>query len=145
MSRSTNNHMSFEDFLAVQNSKEQKPRSRHNDEEHRIQCACIRWFRLQYPKLQNILFAIPNGGSRDKITATKLKAEGVVAGVADIILLKSNRYYGALCIEMKTADGRQTEKQKQWQKVAETTGNKYVVCRSLDDFMRIIKEYISDM
>lgn len=46
---------------------------------------------------------------------------------------------------MKTADGRQTEKQKQWQKVAETTGNKYVVCRSLDDFMRIIKEYITDM
>lgn len=32
------------------------------------------------------LFAIPNGGYRDKITAGKLKAEGVKRGVPDIML-----------------------------------------------------------
>lgn len=32
------------------------------------------------------LFAIPNGGYRDKITAGKLKAEGVKRGVPDVML-----------------------------------------------------------
>ena len=37
----------------------------------------------------------------DTVTGGKLKAEGVTAGVSDLILLKSNRDYGALLIEMK--------------------------------------------
>ena len=30
-----------------------------------------------------------------------MKDEGMLAGVSDLILLKSNRFYGSLCIEMK--------------------------------------------
>lgn len=33
-----------------------------------------------------LMFAIPNGGLRDKITAGRLKAEGVKSGVPDIML-----------------------------------------------------------
>ena len=66
-----------------------------------------KWFNLKYPKLKGRLFAVPNGGGRDTVTGGKLKAEGVTAGVSDLILLKSNRDYGALLIEMKKKGGYQ--------------------------------------
>lgn len=118
-------------------------RKRPADEEHRIQCACVRWFNVQYPKLYGRLFAVPNGGRRDATTAAKLKAEGVVPGVADLVLLMSNRDYGALLIEMKTPKGRQSDSQKKWERtVCADAEYKYVVCRSLDDFIREVDSYL---
>lgn len=55
------------------------------DEEHETQAACVRWFRAAWPGLRGRLFAVPNGGRRDAVTGARLKAEGVVAGVADLI------------------------------------------------------------
>ncbi len=46
------------------------------DLEHRLQCACVRWFAYQHPELKGTLFAVPNGGQRNAIVAAKLKAEG---------------------------------------------------------------------
>lgn len=134
--------MTLEEML--QKDREKKKQN-HDDEEHRIQCACVRWFSLQHPQLHGRLFAVPNGGRRDAITATKLKAEGVVAGVADLILPKSNRDYGALLIEMKTSQGRQSKSQKQWQStLCSQEEYKYVVCRSLDDFIREVNDYLKN-
>lgn len=120
-------------------------RKKYTDEEHRIQVSCVRWFRLKYPKMKNILFSVPNGGRRDAVTGAKLKDEGVTSGVADLILLKSNRYYGGLAIEMKKPGGYQSKSQKEWQKECEAAGNKYVVCRSLDEFMKAVTDYLNDV
>ena len=79
------------------------------------------------------------------MTGAKLKAEGALAGVADLILLIPKNGYASLCIEMKTPDGIQRDSQKLWQKEVEAVGNKYVICRSLDDFIREIEEYLNDM
>ena len=123
--------------------RQTKSRKHPSDEEHRIQCACVRWFSLQCPRLKGRLFAVPNGGRRDVTTAAKLKSEGVVAGVADLILLKSNHDYGALLIEMKTMKGRQSDSQKAWQlNLCSEDEYKYVVCRSLDDFKREVNDYL---
>ena len=121
-------------------------------EEHNLQCACVRWFNLQYPQYRGLLFAVPNGGARNKATAGKLKAEGVVAGVADLLLLVprktcndplilSTTYHG-LAIEMKTAKGRQTPLQWAWQQKLEAHGYEYRICRSLDDFIDTIEQYL---
>ena len=129
--------LTFDELMVTH--KARKPK----DEEHRIQCACVRWFRLQYPQLNGRLFAVPNGGRRDATTAAKLKAEGVIAGVQDLILLKSNHDYGALLIEMKTLKGRQRDSQKQWQNlVCADEEYKYVVCHSFDDFKREVDDYL---
>ena len=133
---------SFEQMLELANAGVRQ-RRKPTDEEHRIQCACVSWFRLQYPKLHHNLFAVPNGGRRDEVTAAKLKAEGVVAGVADLILLVRNAGFGGLLIEMKTRTGRQRDTQKQWQRQLEAHGYKYVICRSLDDFMREVNAYLA--
>ena len=133
------------DEMMSRMKKESGIRKHHKDEEHRRQCACVHWFSLQYPKLKGRLFAVPNGGRRDETTAAKLKAEGVVAGVADLILLKSNRDYGALLIEMKTRKGRQSETQKIWQNIVCADDEyKYVVCRSIDDFKREVDDYLKN-
>jgi len=110
--------------------------------ESNLQKSCIRWFRIQYRELTKLLFAVPNGGHRNATEAAIMKAEGVVAGVADVILLISRGDYNSLCIEFKTEKGRQTELQKEWQTEAEKNGNKYVVCRSLQEFMSLVNEYL---
>lgn len=113
-------------------------------EEHTIQCSCVRWFFYQYPEFRGRLFAVPNGGVRDAVTAAKLKAEGVVAGVADLILLVPRGSFGALLIEMKTEHGRQSETQKEWERIVCQNGEyRYVVCRSLDDFIQHIENYLN--
>lgn len=109
-----------------------------------IQEMCVRWFRLQFPSIGNLLFAVPNGGSRNIREAANLKKEGVTAGVSDLIFLFPCGGYGALCIEMKTDDksSRQRQSQKEWQALVESVGVKYVVCRSLADFVEEIKLYL---
>ena len=134
------------DEMISRMKKESGQRKQPSEEEHRIQCACVRWFSLQYPRLHGRLFAVPNGGRRDTVTAVKLRAEGVMAGVADLILLKSNRDYGALLIEMKTTKGRQSESQKKWQNIVCANGEyKYVLCRSFDDFKREVDDYLKNV
>ena len=125
-----------------------------NQEEHNIQCACVRWFNLQWPEYRGLLFAVPNGGARSKATAGKLKAEGVVAGVSDLILLVpkwvkakddegwQNLFHG-LCIEMKTPKGRQSPEQIRWMEWVAANGYKYAVCHSLDEFMAVVDGYLT--
>ena len=43
-----------------------------SQEEHRLQCACVRWFGYQHPELRGLLFAVPNGGARSKALERKL-------------------------------------------------------------------------
>lgn len=113
--------------------------------ESHLQIACVRWFKLQYPTLAQILCAVPNGGSRNKLEAVRLKMEGVTAGCSDLLLLTPRNDYGCLCIELKTEEksSRQSESQKQWQKATEQAGNKYVICRSLDEFIIAINQYLT--
>lgn len=65
-------------------------------------------------------------------------------GVADILLLRDNGTYGYLCIELKTSTGRQSEPQKEFEKAVGENGGKYVIVRSLDEFMTIIGEYLGE-
>lgn len=112
------------------------------DIEHQTQCACVRWFRYQYPNLAMLLFAVPNGGARDRVTGAKLKAEGVVAGVADLFLSVARGGFHGMYIEMKTVNGRQSESQKAFQRSVEAEGYIYKVARSSYGFMREVEEYL---
>lgn len=133
--------MTIDEFLRMQ--EQQSTRKRPSDDEHRIQVACVRWFKHQYPFFAHNLFAVPNGGRRDAVTGARLKDEGALAGVADLILLKPNRFYGALLIEMKTRKGKQQQTQREWQQKIAADGYRYVICRSFDDFRREVNDYIA--
>ena len=110
--------------------------------ESRLQIACVRWFRLAYPKYKLMLFSVPNGGKRTLMEAIIMKNEGVVSGVSDLILLVGRKGFNSLCIEMKNKTS-QTLNQKTWQINAELNGNKYVVCKSFDEFRITIEDYLN--
>ena len=78
--------------------------------ESQIQHDCLTWFRLQYPKLALLMFAVPNGGRRDAKSGARMKYEGVVKGVADLILLIPKKGYASqliqTIIEQSKAEGR---------------------------------------
>lgn len=113
-------------------------------EESRIQQVCVNWFRWSYQDLAANLIAVPNGYRTTATQARIAKAEGLTAGAADLILFVPGGKYHALAIEMKTATGRQQPSQKRWQEAVERFGYKYVVVRSLDDFILEIRDYLRD-
>lgn len=119
------------------------------------QQACVAWFNAKYPSLSGMLFAVPNDGKRAMkmirtstgynticVGGSRKKAEGLVAGVSDLILLVPRGGFGALCIELKTPKGRQSAAQKEWQRKAEMAGNKYIICRDVETFSEEIKKYL---
>lgn len=110
------------------------------NEEHNLQVACVRWFDMQYPSHKNMLFAVPNGGKRNVVVASKLKAEGVRAGVADLIFMCGLGQ--VLFIEMKTKKGTQTESQKAFEMMCLENGYIYKIVRSFEDFKKLIEIYL---
>ena len=111
--------------------------------ESRLQIACVKWFRLQYPRQANLLNSVPNGGARNVVTGAIIKAEGAVRGVADLELNIAKGGWHGLKIEMKTPKGRQSPFQKQWQKDIEAQGYKYIIVRSIEEFIQEIYLYLS--
>lgn len=89
------------------------------------------------------LFAVPNGGYRTKTTAALLKAEGQLAGVADLILLRRKGRCGALLLEAKVKGNYQSESQREWQKRIEADGYIYRVFHTLEEFIQIVEEYLN--
>lgn len=119
-------------------------RKKPRDIEHRIQAACVQWLSYRYPKEGKCLFAIPNGGRRDKATGAKLKEEGVKAGVADLFLCVPSGDKHGLFIEMKTGEhgSRQSVPQKVFAAMVQEQGYSYEVCRSFEEFTKAVIVYL---
>lgn len=106
-----------------------------------LQAQCIEYMRFQYPNI--ICFSIPNGGSRNKLEAIKLKKTGVLAGVPDLFIAThymSDTYtFHGLFIELKKKGGRLTASQEAMILKLENSGYKVKVIYSFDEFVRTIK------
>lgn len=110
--------------------------------EHQLQVSCIKWFRLQHRG--RLIYAIPNGSKRNIITATKLKAEGVTSGIPDLHIPVPNRFYHGLYIEMKVKPNSPTLSQREMMSKLHANGYKCAVCYSLDQFIEVVNQYLSD-
>ena len=110
--------------------------------ESKLQIQCVSWFKYQYPYLAPLFFAVPNGGSRDKREAAIMKAEGITAGVSDLILNIPAGKYTQLAIEMKDVKGTQSSAQKRYQRYAEAAGIKYIICKSFEEFRAQVIVYL---
>ena len=110
--------------------------------EHDIQVACINWFRYQYPKY--LIYAVPNGGQRNKIVAKKLKDEGVLSGVPDLHIPVAKNGFNGLYIEMKAGKNKPSDNQITIMKKLENEGYVCTVCYSLSEFMKVVNTYFND-
>lgn len=132
-----------------------------NHEESKLQQQCVAWFRSEYPRYAMLLTHPINEGSGHTQTDRRRqgihKAEGAVAGVPDLILfmpgrkrfleggVRMSKPVSGLGIEFKTAKGRQSQEQKDFQKMFEAAGYMYVVIRDFYEFYGLIKNYIDDV
>ena len=84
--------------------------------EHQEQAALFEWAAWhseRVPALQ-LMFAIPNGGKRDKVTAARMKTEGVKSGVPDICLPVARRGFHGFYIELKVGANKPSKEQLRW-------------------------------
>ena len=108
------------------------PRKRNEDD---IQRVCVKWFRLRFPEPKGLIFSVPNGGSRNKAEAGKLKSTGVRAGIPDlVVVLPENIFF----IEMKFGKGTQGPNQKIIEKILKRLGFNYYIARTFDEFENIV-------
>lgn len=107
------------------------------------QQAFITWFEYHFPKLKHLLFHIPNGGYRNKFEASRLKKEGVRAGIPDLFFALPVSAYHGLFIEMKSSTGRLTKPQAFYFK--ELKNNGYIVecCHGWDKASKVIADYMA--
>lgn len=99
------------------------------------------WYADRYPELK-WLHHCPNGGSRNRAEAVKLKQMGVKAGVADLCLPYPKGIYCGLYIEMKFGDNRQQNTQKEFLADMAAAGHFVATCYSAEEAIKVIEEYV---
>jgi len=108
--------------------------------EDQLQQKIVIDFRNRNLKNNNLIFSVPNGGSRNPVEALKLKRTGTLAGVSDLIVIVLNRI---IFLELKTESGIQSESQKEFQSNVEALGFEYLLIRNLkeyENFMQTLLE-----
>lgn len=118
--------------------------------EQKLQQQCVAWFRAQYPHYAMLLtHPINEGGHNTRVSGAIHKSEGTVAGVADLLLFLPSFYkermFGCLGIEMKTEKGRQSQSQKDFERMFSAAQNCYVVVRNFDEFRTVITRWIGNI
>lgn len=113
--------------------------------EHQIQSAFIEWVRLaeKQDERLKLLFAIPNGGRRDIITAALLKKEGVRPGVPDIFFPFKTEAYNGLAIEFKKPKvGRPSKEQSEYIDLLIKHGWRVEICTDAQQAIEVVKKYL---
>ena len=108
--------------------------------EHQIQKAFFQWWEAKYGNL--LCWATPNGGYRNIVTATKLKAEGVRAGVPDVFLAIPVGDYHGLFMEFKRAKGKLQPNQELYLALLSQVGYKTAVVRSVEEAIDTVEAYL---
>jgi hypothetical protein len=109
------------------------------------QAMLVQWWRIAGSRLapNAVLAAIPNGGARGAVTGARLKREGVVKGMPDLILCCARSGRHALFIEMKRGNGRVSEAQRDLFPLLEAHGYGVAICRGWISAMDTIKAYLA--
>lgn len=114
---------------------------KHEEKEQKI---VIQWADLmanKYPCLR-WLYAIPNGGSRNRIEAVNLKRSGVKSGVSDLCLPYANNKFHGLYIEMKHGKNKPSANQKEFLEYINNSGYLGIVCYSAEEAITQIERYL---
>lgn len=123
------------------------PARRHAiDYEGNEQVALMRWLQLQHPAAWALTYHVPNGGRRDKVTAAKLKAQGVKAGIPDLKMAIARGGYFGLYIEFKATpphDAAVAKTQREILDLLAAEGYLAVVCKGMAAAMSAIIKYLA--
>ena len=111
-------------------------------EEQRALLARVRRAADAFPDLA-LLYAIPNGGHRQKASAGKLWAEGVKRGVPDLCLPIPRDGYHGLYLELKrVTGGTVSPEQRVWHAALREQGYRVEVCKGADAAWAVLCDYL---
>lgn len=108
------------------------------------QCALFEWVDWhvgQYPDLA-LLYAVPNGGLRNKVIAAQLKRSGTRAGVPDVCLCVARKGWHGLFIELKYGRNPATPEQLEWLARLTEQGYLAVCVVGWQAAMKVIEDYL---
>ncbi|MNV47489.1 VRR-NUC domain protein [compost metagenome] len=115
------------------------------DREGQEQAALLTELRIRLPEVADLIFHVPNGGHRVKAVAAKLKAQGVKAGIPDLVLPMARGGFFGLYIEFKATppnDAAISDSQHERIRKLNAQGYLAVVCRGHFDTMEQIRAYL---
>lgn len=118
--------------------------------ESQEQQALVKWLNF-HPKLKDHFLHIPNEGLRSKQTGSRLKREGMRAGVLDFLIYYPTTHYHGLWLEMKRAKRYSDSERKtpswlaqlKFAEQVENVGYKAFFCYGWEDAKRVIEDYLS--
>lgn len=125
--------------------KTKRVRAKAIDREGQEQAALMAELRVRMPAVADLIYHVPNGGHRLKSVAAKLKQQGVVAGIPDLVLTMARGGHFGLYIEFKATppnDAAISASQHERIRKLNEQGYLAVVCRGHFDAMEQIRAYL---
>jgi len=112
--------------------------------EHAEQVMVFQWARLhqrKHPELA-LLYAVPNAAKRTPRQGAWMKAEGLKAGVPDLVLPVARHGFNSLYIELKVGRNKATESQVMFMDALNQQGNLAVLCIGADAVIQQLSDYL---
>jgi hypothetical protein len=112
-----------------------------NKSEDRILSDFHLWMWESFPDLRRLCFHPNNEANLGPLVGAMNKAKGVVAGVADYIMLVPRSGFHGLCIEFKVPGGTQQPHQITFMEKVREQGYRYEIAYTTEQAIEIWQEY----
>ncbi|MCK2183526.1 VRR-NUC domain-containing protein [Halomonas getboli] len=129
-----------------------KPRRKPVDWEGQEQAAVMTWLKAEkirgtdVGELYDATYHVPNGGYRLAKEAGRMKAQGVKAGVSDLVVRQARGGWHGLYLEFKATpprDAALADSQHAWLDDSEYEGYCPALARGFDEAKAVLREYVS--
>jgi hypothetical protein len=107
-----------------------------NHPEHEIQISIVQYLRARGLTVFSVPGEAAGSGRQAMLRTSRMKKAGLLPGVSDLVLMLPGR---VLFLEVKTKTGRQSEHQRDFQRIAEDLGHDYRLVRSVDDVEQLLR------
>lgn len=112
---------------------------KRKDDEHKLQVAVLDVINVGKSHPDIFAIAIPNAARRSMRLGSRMKAEGLTSGVADICVLMPENH--SAWLELKTLKGVQSINQQGFEARCRRLGHPYALARTLDEAIAALRQW----
>lgn len=106
-----------------------------NQSESKLQAECVRYMRNELRVVYGTFFSIPNEGKRGVVNASRMIAQGLLAGMPDLCWLTDGTI---VFFELKARGGSTSRKQKLIHENLRSQGYEVHIIKSFEEFEKIV-------
>lgn len=119
--------------------------------EDQLQAKCFQWAWNELPATRRLIWAVPNGGLRDKIVAAQMQSTGLLEGVWDMHFYWFNQFHiiefkvgkNKLTVDRIDKKGKKHFGQKEWGELMAKHGAIRHEIRTFEEFTLTILNIIN--